>query len=454
MVVFSRINLQLRPGYAVLAFFIAMFFGLAHPTQASITEQDILSVYGESVMFDPTDVQCAGTSVGSGSSTGYTGGTYVNWNSGLEPPYIMEQFVIEVLKYIADFTETPREDVVTQEHTLALLAWAWGEGGDINNSSVFNLFNTSALRDDPDARPYAAGGSDGRQAYVSFDVGIKATGGNILGGTSSEPDRYSRIVTAVTNKDTTASDVLYAYTHYSEYPGNNWWAQQNEIDGEDAYYNKMIGQLNGFINDYSRAATVIGTPEKEQQVGLKDTSKLTYSGEGVAAAVSSGTASAGSVCPTQQNSNAVVAIAEAEFVAGASESDETYLKYTEGNEEAWCGWFMSWVFREAGDPFSGGEGEDGYAYRSVSAIRAMAEENNWYHDKSEVTDGSFTPQPGDIAIYTEGSEPYPEHVNIVISYSASTQTYIAIGGNEGNAVQKNEHQISSSALSGFMRKGN
>lgn len=220
---------------------------------------------------DDENGKCA-TGGGTGGSPS-AGETFVAWNSGIEGPYIMEQYIIEVLKYIADFKGAPREDVVTEEHAAALLAFAWGEGGDINNRSVFNLFNTSALRDDPEAMPYANGGGDGRQAYASFDVGIKATGGTML------LPRYTRIIEALLDKNSDASKVLYNYTHYTQFPGNGWWAEQNKIDGEEAYYQKMMGFLRGMKSNYrNRASTIIGTEAYEQRTGARDPSKLVYGG--------------------------------------------------------------------------------------------------------------------------------------------------------------------------------
>lgn len=273
---------RLRPLATRICCFIALFVVLAS-TVVAVPQNDLADMNRSAPAYNSNGGDLCTTagipSTGTGDSTD-AGNTFVAWNSGLQPPYIMEQYIIEVLKYIADFKGVPRESVVTQEHVLALLAFAWGEGGDINNRSTFNLFNTSALRNDPEAMPYAAGGSDGRQAYANFDVGIKATGGTML------LPRYTRLIDALIDPNSTASQVLYNYTHYSQFPGNGWWAEQNEIDGEAAYYNKMLGFLSGMKNNYkNRASTIIGTPEREQQTGARDPSKLTYDGEGAAAVV-------------------------------------------------------------------------------------------------------------------------------------------------------------------------
>lgn len=405
------------------------------PEQKKIFDSGILD-------FDIAAGCASGSSglTGTGDSTN-AGETYVAWNSGLQPPYIMEQFVIEVLKYIADFKNVPRENVVTREHTAALLAFALGEGGDIANSSRFNLFNTSALRDDPQAMPYAAGGVDGRLAYANFDVGIKATGGTML-----EP-RYTRIIDALLRKESTAQDVLYNYTHYSQFPGNGWWAEQNEIDGEEAYYQKELSLLRQINADYSIAATIIGTPEEEYFTKAKDDSKLVFSGAG-AATITDGGSSSGA-CGASISGGTIVEIAEREFQAGANELDNSYHKYTTGRSEAWCAWFVSWVLKEAGIPFTGGIGEGGYAYPGVDGLHAMAVEKSHFHAVNET---GFTPQPGDIAVYNNHVGDYPSHVNIVISYDSASATYVAIGGNEGGVyIKKRVHSMSSNSLTGFVR---
>lgn len=303
---------------------------------SAISKSKLNSIINNRPFYDATATSCSKNSSVLGSSGGTTdsGGTYVAWNSGLQPPFIMEQFVIEILKYIAKYKGVPEDQVVTQEHTLALLAWAWGEGGDINNSGIFNLFNTGALRGTPEAHARAAGGVDGRQSYVSFDVGVKATGGNILGGGGGNPERYSRVVNALLDKNSTASNVLDAYAHYSRYPNNLWWAAKNETVGEDAYYKELLGYLAGFQRDYQRAATIIGTPELEQQTNARDPSKLKFGGDGVAPIDStSSSSSSGGGVGSCSGSDSVVSLNGTECPPGELETIQvastTYYKLPE-----------------------------------------------------------------------------------------------------------------------------
>lgn len=147
-------------------------------------------------------------------------------------------------------------------------------------------------------------------------------------------------------------------------------------------------------------------------------------------------------CATSATGGTVVQIAQAELAAGANQADRTYLKYTSGIEEEWCADFVSWVFKQAGKPF------DPDRISSASGIMAYAQAHGYYHPKGE---SGFTPQPGDVAIYKEGLDPFPSHVNIVISYDATTSKYTSIGGNENNKIMQSIWGGDLAALTGFMR---
>lgn len=125
------------------------------------------------------------------------------------------------------------------------------------------------------------------------------------------------------------------------------------------------------------------------------------------------------------NSNAaIVEIAYQELNKRPVEYDSNVLKYTDGAREAWCADFVSWVFKQAGKPFTGGW-SGGWRISYVPNIQSYANNRHWWHPAS---DRSFTPQPGDIIIY--GST----HTNIVVNYNKSTDMLTTIGGNEGDKV--------------------
>lgn len=145
---------------------------------------------------------------------------------------------------------------------------------------------------------------------------------------------------------------------------------------------------------------------------------------------------------SQDFRNRIVQIAREELALGANEAEGTYLKYTGGVHAEWCAYFASWVLDEAGVPFENGP------IPAVSNIRAYARERGWYYEKN---DSSFTPQPGDLAIYKENLMPFPSHVNIVVSYSAADNTITTIGGNETNTIREYTNPRTLPALSGFVR---
>jgi cell wall-associated NlpC family hydrolase len=147
-------------------------------------------------------------------------------------------------------------------------------------------------------------------------------------------------------------------------------------------------------------------------------------------------------CGVSSVGGSVVEIAQRELAAGISEDGGAYLKYTGGVQAAWCAYFVSWVFREAGKPF------DPDPIPAVAGMLAYAREKGYFFAKN---DPNFTPQPGDIAIYKEETGPYPSHVNIVISYDANAKTFTSIGGNESNRVKQASISMTSPSLTGFMR---
>ena len=157
-----------------------------------------------------------------------------------------------------------------------------------------------------------------------------------------------------------------------------------------------------------------------------------YSGSVVASSISNTGANQGCESSISQGSSAsVVLVAQQEL---ASQGDTTGGdKYELGDKSIpWCAAFVSYVLKKAGVPFTGGVGENGYYIPSVASVRSYFEASpSTYHPARS----GYVPQPGDIVIYKEGLEPYPSHVNIVISVDGSKMT--TIGGNEGNKVSQN-----------------
>lgn len=153
----------------------------------------------------------------------------------------------------------------------------------------------------------------------------------------------------------------------------------------------------------------------------------------------------------------VIAIAEEELAKNPQEYDSDVMKYTLGRAEPWCADFVSWVFNEAGSPFSGGWAEDWQ-------IPAVLNMQAWFQEGTNGSEyfavGEKPPQPGDVAIYRSdqvgGQTPdrnSTSHTNIVISVDIEAGTMVTIGGNESDTVKKSTRRIElgASSLVGFGR---
>ena len=167
---------------------------------------------------------------------------------------------------------------------------------------------------------------------------------------------------------------------------------------------------------------------------------------GAAAQVNSGATgnagATGSTCADSLTGGSVVSLAQAEFAAWESGGKSDPTLYGGGPGVAWCAYFVSWIFERAGKPLEGGP------IASVDGITALARQKDWYHAKGEA---GFTPQPGDVIIYDNGLNPYPSHVNFVISYDGATRLITTIGGNEHNSVQQRTIAPDNPSITGFMR---
>lgn len=148
------------------------------------------------------------------------------YNSGLSGPYIVEQFITHVLKAIAQKTNKPEADVATQEHIIALIAFAGAEGGGVKgNQGTYNLFNTKLKDADLQGTAYTTdnGKDDETMNYPSFDKGIEATARTMVS------NKYqTRLITALTDKNVTADGFMEILTYYNRYPGNLAWAAASD----------------------------------------------------------------------------------------------------------------------------------------------------------------------------------------------------------------------------------
>ena len=133
----------------------------------------------------------------------------------------------------------------------------------------------------------------------------------------------------------------------------------------------------------------------------------------------------------------ILDVAEREYAKRPVEYDRTVLQYTEGLREEWCADFVSYVYREAGqalsNPYSGS-----WRIPAVTSLRLYFASNDRYRAA-----GSYTPRPGDVAIYGG------RHTNIVVAVDGNTMT--TIGGNENNTIMRMSipYRAGSDGLTGF-----
>lgn len=313
------------------------------------------------------------------------------WNSGLKPPYILEQWAIETLKDIAAKMKVDESDTVTKEHVVALVAFAIGEGGDIMNSDLFNPLNTGL-----DAPDLIAGGHDvsGVQSFKSFDAGVEAVARTMVG---SYQDRLANILI---KPQTSAKQFMYALTYFNKYPGNALWAGAS-VDDPAGYYQGRLDLVNQVRSDYKgTAGLVIGTSAFEQQDNITKPSLLQFDGGGGAGAAGAG----GGLCGDSSGDAAAIAqtaldLAWPDDSHGTTpkpEYKQALNQYNNGMNPADCGVFVATVMRASGaDP--------NYPPSGTSIQEAYVRNHPEKYDVVDKVNSISDLQPGDILIVNQGS---------------------------------------------------
>lgn len=142
---------------------------------------------------------------------------------------------------------------------------------------------------------------------------------------------------------------------------------------------------------------------------------------------------AGASCSTGSTTTAVsgptrdkvVQIAKQELAlweSGQKKPGTDYLEYSKGIATDWCAFFVSWVYDKAGYPVTdnGSYLPQVHGDSPTNGLQTMSLTSSKFEYKPA---GSYTPQPGDIAIYAS-------HTNLVIEVDGAGG-YTSIGGNEG-----------------------
>lgn len=182
-----------------------------------------------------------------------------------------------------------------------------------------------------------------------------------------------------------------------------------------------------------------GSPTQNHMdhVHLSMTDEALNTSSPVSGLTDGGDSAAGLGCPTvgSANGSTIVQIAQAELAKDVSGCDENVQKYTNGSCVAWCAYFVSWVYAEAGSPFPETMG-------FVPTMLTWFKENATY-----IPVGSGEAQPGDVVFY--GPESNSSHVGIVVKQEGDQLE--SIEGNYSNRVSLVNQSISGSNIIGFGR---
>jgi hypothetical protein len=246
---------------------IVVFIG--YGTASAYSSSDMQSIIDLTPFYDP-GAQCDENSSSTTVSASIPGATSGTWTASVQAPYYMEEYAINVLEDVAQKLGVDPSSAVTQQHVMALIAWFYSEGGDIEDGppsknpdpQLFNLLNTSIQ--DPSIE--TTDGPGGLESFNSFDDGVEGTARTMVGSLQS------RIGSIVTQSTSTAQQVISAIANFQDYPGNAAWADgtdgsttQDIINfNQTDYLPSLTTVLQQVEANYNEMATLeIGTPEAE-----------------------------------------------------------------------------------------------------------------------------------------------------------------------------------------------
>lgn len=187
-------------------------------------------------------------------------------HTNLPGPWTLEDWAAATLKSLALRMGRPVTEVLTHEHIVALIAFAWGEGGGTNNhKGQFNPLNTNGwTRLFPELQGRSSG--FGTDDWPTFDAGVEATARALTWRTQNRTAKTLLIPTS------TARDFFVALQSAGAYAGNkNWSADDAAQNGK---YNSILGSIAANYGKY--AGTVLqasgqvptpGTPRVPTGVG-------------------------------------------------------------------------------------------------------------------------------------------------------------------------------------------
>ena len=151
---------------------------------------------------------------------------------------------------------------------------------------------------------------------------------------------------------------------------------------------------------------------------------------------------------SQQDDIVNVALGEEGYQEGSNNYTKYGVAYGTPNAE-WCAIFIWWCAQQAGIPESIIK-KNAWA-GDMGGSTGTGNFGGAYYPKSYVINGQFTPSRGDI-VYYDGEEVNGSsgHVEIVVDYDSTSNTFTSIGGNTGGGYRVYQHQNQSLSSSGFL----
>lgn len=161
--------------------------------------------------------------------------------TNLEGPWTLEDWAAATLKSLALRLNRPVNEVLTHEHVVALIAFAWGEGGGTNNhKGWFNPLNTNGwTRLFPELQGRSSG--FGTDDWPTFDAGVEATARALTWRTQNRTGKTLIL------PNSTAQDFFNALASAGSYAGNKNWSAD-----DTAHIGKYRSILSAMAANYTK----------------------------------------------------------------------------------------------------------------------------------------------------------------------------------------------------------
>jgi hypothetical protein len=146
----------------------------------------------------------------------------------------------------------------------------------------------------------------------------------------------------------------------------------------------------------------------------------------------------------------------AERQLGNVEYNPQVMQYTEGNPEAWCADFVSWVYKQAGYAFNAAPAAGRSSWRiplvndevaGVPNLRSYFRKNGAYKTKESF----YVPSPGDVVIFARQGR---SHTGIVVRVEQPANKnekwiYTIEGNTDTNDVGRRAYPMSDGTIDGY-----